>query len=66
MSVLKTKPVDYTGLLNNSRKQRITEYGLKSINNIYFPSNNAKLQCRKCYGTRKATRKALRSLKLVA
>jgi len=33
---------------------------------IYFPSNNRKLQCNKCNGTRKATRKVVRWLKLVA
>ena len=33
---------------------------------IYFPSNGKELQYNRCYSTRKATRKALRSLKLVA
>jgi len=34
--------------------------------NIYFPSNNIKLQCNKCCSTWRATRKALRSFRLVA
>jgi len=33
---------------------------------IYFPSNNRKLQCNKCCSTWRATRKALRSFRLVA
>jgi len=33
---------------------------------IYFPSNNRQLRCSKCYRSWKATREALRSLKLVA
>jgi len=33
---------------------------------VYFRSNNKELQCNKCHSTWKATRKALRSLKLVA
>jgi len=31
---------------------------------IYFPSNNRKLQCNKCCSTWRATRKALRSFRL--
>jgi len=39
---------------------------INQSNKIYFPSNKRELQCNKCYSTWKATRKPLRSLKLVA